>query len=97
MPFLGGYSARLYLVGNMAVPFVSGGNRDHEGDVTPALPASGPHLLQSPGSLGGARRSCRHLAEAERVQKLPVYSFTVYSLSVGVFWSWDCSCVYNWG
>lgn len=66
--------------------------------VMPALPASGPHLLLcSPGSLGGARRSCRHLAEAERVQKLPVYSFTVYSLSVGVFWSLDCSCAYNWG
>lgn len=54
--------------------------------VTPALPASGPRLLLcSPGSLDGARRSCRHLTEAEGVQKLPVYSFTVYSLSVGIF------------
>lgn len=65
--------------------------------VTPALPASGPCLLlRSPGSLGCAR-SCRHLTEAESVQKLPVYSFTVYSSSVGIFWSFDCSCVYMWG
>lgn len=51
----------------------------------PALRASGSCLLlRSPGSLGSAR-SCRHLTEAEGVQKLPVYSFTVYSLSVGIF------------